>query len=69
MEFPEGVRSMVMPLVCSIGAVRDEEELLEMIIGAGGDHIICLEGEHRDKRCGSLCGPLRVLDSGRPPCP
>jgi hypothetical protein len=54
-----------MPLACSNGALREVVELLAMDIGAGGDHIICRGGGDRDKCCGSLCGPLRDLDSGR----
>ena len=49
MEFPEGVRSMVMPLACSSCALREVVELLAMDIGAGGDHTICRGGGDRDK--------------------
>ena len=61
-EFPEGVRSMVMPCACSSGVLREVVELLAMDIGAGEDHAICRGGE-RDRCCCSLCAPLRDLGS------
>ncbi len=65
MEFPDGVRSMVMLPGCSREGVSEVVELLAMDIGAGEDHRICRGGE-RDRGGCSLWPPLLGRVSARP---